>query len=84
VKGDRDRLISENKLCINIRDWTAYLREDFEEAENELIRKYTQTGRPSEDDELVNEIERKLHRSIRKKKPGPKRYEKPVTLVSKK
>ena len=55
-----------------IGEWKRYLALDVEEEERLRIRQHTRTGRPLGSDAFIEELEKQLGRSLRKRKPGPK------------
>ena len=73
LHGETDRLIGETAaMRAYIGDWQRYLALDVEEEERLRIRQYTRTGRPLGSDLFIEKLEKKLGRSLRKRKPGPK------------
>ena len=55
-----------------IEDWPEWLRNDGDTRMIARIRRQTHTGKPCGDDEFLSALERKLGRSVKRKKPGPK------------
>ncbi len=69
----KDGLLSDSYFVSSIPDWASYLREETHDAEIELIRSHSKTGRPLGDDEFISELERITGRCLRKRKPGRKK-----------
>jgi putative transposase len=56
-----------------VGDWGAYLSDTTEvSVKNEMIRRYTQTGRPLGNDEFVKQLEVITGKSLAPRKPGRK------------
>lgn len=55
-----------------VADWAAFTGEGEDERFNELLRGHASTGRPLGSDGFVESLERRLARSLKCKKPGPK------------
>lgn len=64
-----DPLIQSKGALEEIDDWRTFL--GTSETEREQIRKHTRTGRPLGGDAFTKELEDRLDRVLRKKKPGP-------------
>jgi putative transposase len=73
VLGDRDDLLSEFYLISEIPDWASYLREKTSESDKILLESHARTGRPLGDDRFIDRLESITGRTIKNKKPGPKR-----------
>ncbi len=73
VFGENDELLSDFYLTSEIPDWASYLREETNESEKELFRSHAHSGHPLGDDEFIENLERMMGMSLRKKKPGPKK-----------
>lgn len=69
----KDELLSDFDLTLSIPDWGAYLRDEMDESDMDLLRSHEKTGRPLGDDAFLDELEKTKGRSLRKKKPGPKK-----------
>lgn len=68
-----DPLVSPDSPLIGaIDDWSAWLRIPNTEAEMDLLRRNTRTGRPSGSKEFVQMLEHSLGRPIAPRKPGRK------------
>ena len=73
LHGETDRLIGDTAAIREyIGDWKRYLALDVEEQERLRIRRHTRTGRPLGSDVFIEQLEKKLGRPLRKRKPGPK------------
>ena len=53
-------------------DWAAYLASGIPDADNDLVEQHLRTGRPLGDEAFIDRAERKLGRTLRRQKPGPK------------
>ncbi len=69
----KDVLLSNNFMLSEIKDWAFYLDQDDKEQERNLFKKYTHLGRPLGDEGFIERLERITGRSLRKRKPGPKK-----------
>jgi len=69
----KDELLSDFDLALSIPDWGAYLREEIKEIDMNLLRSHAKSGRPLGDDAFLDELENLTGKSLRKKKPGPKK-----------
>jgi putative transposase len=73
VLGEDDQLVKVKPLLELVSDWQAFLREGFEEKENQRLRIHERTGRPLGDETFLNKIENMANRVLHKQKPGPKK-----------
>lgn len=73
--GRDDALVTVRPLLALIRDWEAFIGEGEDEGFNELLRAHASTGRPLGSDTFVESLERQLARTLKRKKPDPKRQE---------
>lgn len=71
--GEDDQLIAVQPMLTRVNDWTAYLAQSDDLGITESIRQCTRTGRPDGDDHFLARLESLSGRSIRRKKPGPKK-----------
>jgi putative transposase len=71
IRGGSDQILDRFFLEETIGDWKSYLGRE-ENAEIRKIRGSVITGTPLGDDRFVEQIEKRLGRSLRRKKPGPK------------
>lgn len=70
----KDVLVNSKNLYGLVKDWRKYLDEKIEGNDDvHNIRKSTKTGRPVGDYDFVKKIEKLTGRSLRRKKPGPKK-----------
>jgi len=53
-------------------DWASYLASGISETDNDLVEQHLRTGRPLGDEAFIDRAERKLGRTLRRQKPGPK------------
>jgi len=72
--GD-DALVTVRPLLELVPDWEAFIGGADDENLNELLRAHASTGRPLGTDAFVESLERRLVRSLKRKKPGPKTHE---------
>lgn len=68
----KDRLVTDNFMFQEIKDWSVYLQQTEEETRINLFRKHTRTGRPLGKEEFLDKIEKITGRTLKMKKPGPK------------
>ena len=54
-----------------IANWSAYLRAGLRESERETPRHHARTGRPLGSAGFIAELEARLGRRLKKRKPGP-------------
>ncbi len=74
-----DNLLTEFCLISDIKDWSAYLREEEKEEDLETFRKHERTGRPLGDKDFITKIEEITGRTLRRKKTGrPKKEERNI------
>ena len=74
-----DTLVTVNPLLDRVPDWRAFLEQKEAEKCFSSIRLNTRTGRPLASEEFILDLEKKLGRSLRPQKRGPK----PVETVEK-
>ncbi len=74
VFGDKDDLLSDNFLISEIPNWESFLREETNETDKRLFRSHARTGRPLGDNKFIDKLEKMTGRSLRRKKPGPKKH----------
>lgn len=72
IKGGKDPVISDFYLVHEIKDWRRYLNEADDEERIRIFHKHIATGRPLGNEDFIENLERKLGRKIKKKKPGRK------------
>jgi len=70
-----DALVTVRPLLELIPDWDAFIGGADDDKLNELLRGHASTGRPLGTDAFVESLERRLARSLKRKKPGPKTRE---------
>lgn len=68
-----DILVKTAPLAGMISNWPAFLDEEMESGQYTAIRSHEKTGRPLGSDEFLEKLEKITARSLKKKKPGPKR-----------
>ena len=72
MSGKRDRLMSTAEFPLMVGDWSRFLMEGTEPADEETIHSHERSGRPLGGNGFISELELELGRSLRKAKPGPK------------
>ena len=72
LKGEDDVLTSVAPLLDLVPDWKGFLQLS-EKSEVKLLHRHERTGRPLGEDSFVAKLENQLKRSLRPKKPGPKK-----------
>jgi putative transposase len=72
LKGQDDGLVSVSPLLDRVDGWKSFLDESLDGAAREAIRASERTGRPLGDKSFVRKLEKKLGRTLAKRKPGPK------------
>jgi len=66
-------LVSAEPLLSRVHyGWDEFLRLSTDKIEAELLRSHERTGRPFGSKEFVKSLERRLHRPLLPRKPGPK------------
>ena len=73
VLREKDELLSDFYLMSEIPDWAFYLKEETDESDRKLFKSHARTGKPLGNDKFIDRLEKMTGRSIKKKKPGPKR-----------
>jgi len=72
LAGRDDALVTVRPLLELVPDWASFIGENEDECFNELVRGHASTGRPLGSDAFVESLERRLARSLKPNKPGPK------------
>ncbi len=67
-----DRLVTVRPLLELVPDWEAFIGGADDAKVDELLHGHASTGRPLGSDAFVESLERRLVRSLKPKKPGPK------------
>ena len=73
IAGQNDDLVKVAPLLGMVEDWSAFLAEETATEHVELLRLHERTGRPLGSDEFIGHLEKTIGRSLRRKRPGPKR-----------
>jgi putative transposase len=73
LAGKNDALVSVQPMLARVDDWSAYLERETDQKTADAIRKHTRTGRPTGSDRFLTQLESMTGRTIRKRKPGPRR-----------
>ena len=69
-----DELTIVEPLLALVPDWKSFLQL-MDTAEVKVFQRHERTGRPLGEDSFIKTLENKLNRSLRPKKPGPKKKE---------
>ncbi len=72
LTGRDDPLVTVRPLLELVPDWEAFIGGADDAKVDELLRGHASTGRPLGSDGFVESLERRLARSLKPKKPGPK------------
>lgn len=72
LAGKNDKLIEVKPLLDLVPDWGKFLAGGVKGAELKRLRTHTNTGRPCGPDVWIEKLEKKVGRSLKKLKPGPK------------
>jgi putative transposase len=72
VRNRNDGLVTLNPLLDMEEDWREFLQLSSS-SDSELFSKHERSGRPLGSDMFIENLEKNLGRSLRKKKPGPKK-----------
>jgi putative transposase len=72
LKGQDDGLVRVSPLLERVGDWKSFLGEGLDNAAREAIRASERTGRPLGDKSFIRRLEKKLDRTLTRRKPGPK------------
>jgi len=72
LKGRDDLLVKVSPLLKLVPDWRKFLSKRVDDEEIMLLRKHERTGRPLGSDTFLTKLEKRLKRSLRPQKPGPK------------
>jgi putative transposase len=67
-----DEFVSSAPLIDRIGDWRAFLAEGASEEEREAVRRHESTGRPLGSPAFIARLEKRLGRTLARRKPGPK------------
>ncbi|MGZ6124134.1 MAG: transposase [Myxococcales bacterium] len=71
VLGRDDRLVSVAPLLSRMPDWSAFIGAGAEPDLAAELRRHSNTGRPLGTEGFVDDVERKLGRVLRPRRPGP-------------
>jgi putative transposase len=72
LSGKDDDVASVRPLLDLAPKWTDLLGEGLEDAEREALRACERTGRPLGSPKFIARLEKRLHRPLLRRKPGPK------------
>ena len=71
LEGRDDELVSSKPLLDRVGNWAEFLSRGNESWELDMIRGHLRTGRPMGDRQFLANLERRLHRALIPRKPGP-------------
>lgn len=69
----QDRVVSDNFILEEIANWKEYLLDNSDDKNGKLFIGHVDTGRPLGDKEFIKKLEAFVGKSLRRKKPGPKK-----------
>lgn len=72
LRGERDALCETEPLVSRIGDWRRYLDAGTDAQSVDVLRRHTRTDRPISSEAFITELEARLGRALRSRKPGPK------------
>ena len=72
LAGRDDRLVATAPLLDRVGDWKSFLGEGLEPSAGDAIRASERTGRPLGAQAFIRKLEKRLHRTLARRKPGPK------------
>jgi putative transposase len=72
LSGKDDELVKVRPLLEMVGEWGEYLSSGMDGEAAEALRRHERTGRPLGDDRFVEGLEKRLGRSLRRQRPGPK------------
>ena len=72
LSGENDTLVKVSPLLKLVGDWNVLLTLSSQQ-EVELFHRHERTGRPLGSETFITRMERKLGRTLRPQKPGPKK-----------
>ncbi|HDZ77476.1 MAG TPA: transposase [Candidatus Omnitrophica bacterium] len=75
VHKTQDRFLSDSFLIEEISNWRNYLADDSDDKKCNMFIGHVDTGRPLGDKEFIEELEGVIGKSLKRKKPGPKKKE---------
>ena len=72
LAGRDDELVKVAPLLEQVEDWPAFLGQGLGEAEHKALQSAERTGRPLGGSDFVANLERRLGRTLVRRKPGPR------------
>ncbi|MBW1637467.1 MAG: transposase [Deltaproteobacteria bacterium] len=73
LEGEDDILVKAQPLLDIVPDWAGFLGSDPAQDDLKTLRSHERTGRPLGSDDFVTMLERLTSRTLKKRKPGPKK-----------
>jgi len=71
LRGEDDSLVRVKPLLELVPDWRALLQSGLPDETAAKLRQHERTGRPLGADRFIRRLEKRLRRTLRRKKPGP-------------
>ena len=65
-------MVRVSPLLERIDDWKSFIKDGLDSGAHEAIRAAERTGRPLGDKSFIRRLEKKLDRTLTRRKPGPK------------
>ena len=72
LDGEDDDLVTVKPMLREVGDWEGYLALGVEEEPAAAMRRHERTGRPLGSDRFIKRLEKRLERTLRPRKRGPK------------
>jgi len=72
MTGSAEGVVNAEALLGRAGDWRKFLNEGLEKADLQRLRGHETTGRPAGSETFIEDLETRLARSLKKRKPGPK------------
>ncbi len=76
LTGRAEGVVNAGALLDIVDDWRGFLGESLEQEDLERLRGHENTGRPAGSEKFIEDLESRLARSLKKRKPGPKAIDK--------
>ena len=75
LEGKNDLLVDVGPMRERVNDWREFIMTPLNERETGDIRLHLRTGRPMGSESFMSNLEVRLGRTLRRRRPGPKRPE---------
>ena len=76
LTGRAEGVVNAGALLDIVDDWRGFLGEGLEQEDLERLRGHENTGRPAGSEKFIEDLESRLARSLKKRKPGLKAIDK--------